>query len=204
MQQTAGQRSGLTPAVGGLVLVIVGIVALLGRELRIDVFEAIGTWGWPFFVIVPGLVLLGAALVPAPPKGLGFAIAGSVVTAIGCLLLYQSRADHWESWAYAWAVIPMAGGIGTVLYGALTRTPGVIGGGLWMAGISAIMLLVGAWFFEGIFAGEVRFIEIANWWPVAAIVVGAAITLVAILRPRPRGDASQPSESLTVSGPQER
>ena len=137
-----------------------------------------------------------------PPKGLGFAIAGSIVTAIGILLLYQSSTGHWESWAYAWAVIPMAAGIGSFLYGALTRTSGLITGGLWLAAIGAILLIVGAWFFEGIFAGEERFAESGNWWPVAAVAIGAVILFGSFVRPRltvspPPANAATPATPAT-------
>jgi hypothetical protein len=206
MQHTMGRRSGAAPAVIGLILVVVGLAALAVRQLGIDFFEAVGPMGWPFFVIAPGLVLLAASIAPAPPKGLGYAVSGSVVTAIGCLLLYQSRSDHWESWAYAWAVIPLAGGIGNVLYGAFTRTSKLIVSGLWMAGISAVMLVVGAWFFEGIFSGDMRFAEIGNLWPVALIVIGAVVLLASFLRP---GAATTPpppeppatTDSLLDEGP---
>jgi hypothetical protein len=212
MQQTMGRRSGAAPAVIGLILVGVGVAALVVRQLGIDFFEAIGPLGWPFFVIVPGLILLVASIVPAAPKGAGFAVSGSVITVIGALLLYQTRTEHWESWAYAWALIPLAGGVGTFLYGALTRSAGLITSGLWMAGISGVMLVVGAWFFEGIFAGEMRFAEIGNWWPVVLIVVGVAITVGAFMRQRvtstdtaretPSGPPVLPPDSLTSGGPQ--
>lgn len=212
MQQTMGRRSGAAPAVIGLILVGIGLAALVVRQFGIDFWEAVGPLGWPFFIIVPGLVLLVASLFPAAPKGAGFAVSGAVVTAIGCLLLYQSRTDHWESWAYAWAVIPLAGGLGTLLYGMLTRSSGLVTSGLWMASISAVMLVVGAWFFEGIFAGDMRFAEIAEWWPVALIAAGAAISLAAFVRQRstPAGTPTeapgvppvQPPDSLTTGGPQ--
>lgn len=203
MQGTVGHRSGMGPAALGLILVVIGAGALIVRQLGFDLFEAVGSQGWPFLIIVPGLVLLGAALLPAPPKGLGFAIAGSIVTAIGGLLLYQARSEHWESWAYAWALIPMAGGIGTLLYGLLTRASSLVASGLWMASISAIMLVAGAWFFEGIFAGELRFAEIGEWWPVAVIAVGVVIVLASFLR-RPRTMSPAPpttTDSLTDEGP---
>ena len=201
MHQTVGSRPGIAPATLGLVLIVVGVAAVIVRELNINVFASIGDWGWPFFVIVPGLLLLGAALVPAPPRGLGFAIAGTVVTTIGGLLLYQTQTNHWESWAYAWALIPMASGLGTFLYGVLTRTSTMITAGLWMAGIAAILFAVGAWFFEGIFAGDTRFADIGNWWPMAVIAVGAVILVGSFLRPRPTPTAPPADDSLGASGP---
>jgi hypothetical protein len=157
-------------------------VALVLRTAGINLFESVGSWGWPLFVLIPGLVLLGLALVPRPPQGIGFAIAGSIVTAVGAILLYQWQSGHWESWAYVWALIPGAAGIAQVLYGAFARDGAMVGRGLWMAAISALMFVVGAWFFEGIFAGEEPFRNI-DWWPVGLIVIGAIVLVGAFLRP---------------------
>jgi hypothetical protein len=182
MQQSIGHRPTTATAVIGLLLVAVGVVALVLRELvGVNFFASIGPWGWPFFIIVPGVVLLGLALVPAPPRGIGFAIAGAIVTTVGALLLYQSQTEHWESWAYAWALIPMSAGVAMVLYGLLTGTRRLVSSGLWMAGIAAVVFAAGAWFFEGIFAGEQRPLDIGNWWPVGVMVLGALIVIRAFI-----------------------
>ena len=61
--KTATERwAGLT--VLGVALVIVGAGWFLLRELQIDPFKAISDAGWPYFVILPGVVLLLASLVP--------------------------------------------------------------------------------------------------------------------------------------------
>ena len=67
------------------------------------------------------------------------------------------------------------------------------------------MLIVGAWFFEGIFAGNLRFAEIGEWWPVAIIAVGVVIVLGSFLRLRPASTRTAPppapTDSLTDEGP---
>jgi hypothetical protein len=200
MQHSFDQRSVLAPAVLGLMLVAVGAVVLIARGAGFDLFGSIGSWGWPLFVIVPGLVLLVASLVPAPPAGIGFAIAGSIVTTVGSLLLYQSRTGHWESWAYAWALIPAAAGVALFLYGLFARRPSMVRGGTWMAGIGAVMFAMGAWFFEGIFAGELR-PEATEWWPIVIVVVGAVLVLRAVLQIGEPRDAGTPSETSGPSDP---
>jgi len=193
MQQSFGQRPVAAPAVLGFLLIALGAVVLLAREAGFDMFEQIGTWGWPLFVIVPGLLLLAAALVPRPPRGIGFAIAGAIVTTVGALLLYQSRTGHWESWAYAWALIPMAAGLALIAYGLFSRSSSMVRGGTWMAGIAALLLAIGAWFFEGVFAGGVR-PELIEWWPIAIVAVGAVLVLSAMFRGdgRAGGEPGQP------------
>src|SRR5687768_6840409 len=118
MQQTIGRRSVTAPAVLGIALIAIGALVLLTRATGIDLFGSIGAWGWPAFIIVPGLVLLGLSLVPTRPAGVGFATAGAIVTTVGLLLAFQSQTGHWESWAYAWAILPAAAGLALVGYGA--------------------------------------------------------------------------------------
>jgi hypothetical protein len=193
MQQSFGQRPVAAPALVGLLLIIVGGVVLAARQFGFDLFGPIGDWGWPLFIIVPGIVLLALSLVPAPPAGIGFAIAGAIVTTVGSLLLYQSRTGHWESWAYAWALIPMAAGAALVLYGSFARSSSMVRGGTWMAGIAAVLFATFAWFFEGMFAGTVR-PELIDWWPVLIVGAGAVLVLRAALpagQPHHRGDGSR-------------
>jgi hypothetical protein len=187
MQQSCGQRPVAAPALVGLLLIIVGAVVLAARQLGFDLFGPIGDWGWPLFIIVPGIALLALSLLPAPPAGIGFAIAGAIVTTVGSLLLYQSRTGHWESWAYAWALIPMAAGAALVLYGSFARSSSMVRGGTWMAGIAAALFATFAWFFEGMFAGTVR-PELIDWWPILIVGAGAVLVLRAALLSGPRDE----------------
>jgi hypothetical protein len=131
---------------GGL-LVLVGAVLLLGQFVRID----IGHYGWPFFVIAPGLVILFLALTARGALGEGLAILGSIITVTGLILLYQNATDHFESWAYAWALIfPGAVGVGMILYGLVASRPGNVRAGTRLVGIGVVLFLLGVAFFEGI------------------------------------------------------
>jgi hypothetical protein len=87
-------------------------------------------------------------------------------------------------------------------YGLIARTRGLVTSGLWMAAIAGILFVVGAWFFEGVFAGEERFVDAGNWWPVAAIAVGAVIVLASFLRPRQATEPPQQTASPGSSSPQ--
>ena len=201
MQQTFDRRSLSAPAVLGLILIVVGGSALILREAGLDPSRAIGDWGWPFFVIVPGLVLLLASLIPTPPKGLGFATAGAVITTVGGLLLYQSQTGHWESWAYAWALIPAAAGVAMALYGLLAKRRSIVNAGLWMAGIAGTLFLVGAWYFEGIFRGDPRFAQAGDLWPVAIVAIGVALVLRVVVLParaEPRATEDQTRETPPI------
>src|SRR6202165_830602 len=132
--------------VGGL-LVLIGAILLAGQFLRVD----IGHYGWPFFVIVPVLVILFVALAARGAVSEGLAILGSIVTLTGLLLLFQDATDHYESWAYAWAlVVPGAIGLGMILYGLTASRPGNVRAGTRLLGIALVPFLLGAAFFEGV------------------------------------------------------
>jgi hypothetical protein len=191
MQQSTPQRPLATPAVFGLVLVVVGAVALAIQRIDINFLPHLGSWGWPLFVILPGLVLLGAAILTPRPRGAGFAVGGAVVTTVGGLLLYQSQSHHWESWSYAWALLPTAAGAALLGYGILIDDRRMRAVGAWLAGVAGVVFLAAAWFFEGLFAGEHRFVSAGNWWPVALIALGAALVLWAVLRPNTPADPQE-------------
>ncbi len=198
MQQTVGQRPLTAPAVVGIALIAIGGLVLATRAAGIDLFDSIGAWGWPAFIIVPGLFLLGLSLVPTRPSGVGFATAGAIVTAIGILLAYQSRTGHWESWAYAWTLLPTAAGVALVAYGLYAGQRGMVRSGLWMAGIAGALFAAGAWYFERLFAGDVTGLDPATWWPVVLIGIGAVIAVRAIAFPRtvpPRAAPSEPPQA---------
>src|SRR6202049_2660007 len=81
--------------VGGGLFVLIGAILLAVQFVHID----IGHYGWPFFVIVPGLVILFVALTASGAVSEGLAILGSIITVTGLILLFQDATDHYESWA---------------------------------------------------------------------------------------------------------
>ncbi|MBK9124757.1 MAG: hypothetical protein IPM16_16775 [Chloroflexi bacterium] len=65
---------------------------------------------WPLFVLIPGVVLLYRALTGRDRESVDMIFPGTIVTATGLILFYQSLSGHWESWAYIWAVYPILTG----------------------------------------------------------------------------------------------
>src|SRR5260370_6027146 len=115
MADSQASRQSRRPSMvlGGL-LVLIGAILLLGQFVRID----IGRYGWPFFMIAPGVVILFVALTARGAISEGLAVLGSIITVTGLILLFQDATDHFESWAYAWALVfPRATGVGMILYG---------------------------------------------------------------------------------------
>ena len=170
-------------AIAGVVLVVAGGVVLAARQAGLELGNLVDDSGWPLFIIVPGVALLVAAFGPPPPNGLGFAVAGSVVTTVGLILLYQETTENWESWAYAWALIPMAAGIGITGYGSLTGHRDIAVTGVRLAAVAGVLFLVGSWYFNAIFETGQTPIDISAWWPVVVIGIGALVLGRAVLMP---------------------
>ena len=168
----------------GIALVVLGAVFLIAQSVEVDIGEA----GWPFFVIAPGIVLLVAGLVLGGRPAVGLTIAGSIVTTVGLILLYQNSTAHWESWAYAWALIPTAIGLGMLLHGSLHRLPDLARAGVRTAGTGAILFIIFAAFFEGVIGiGGDRFGRLdRSVLPLALIGLGVVLTVTAFVTRRPR------------------
>jgi hypothetical protein len=160
---------------GGL-LVVVGAILLLGQFVRID----IGHYGWPFFLIVPGVAILVVALMARGALGEGLAVLGSIITVTGLILLYQNATDHFESWAYAWTLIfPGSVGVGMILYGLVAGRPGNVRAGTRLVGISLVLFLLGVAFFEGVIGiGGYQFGRSAGVAVGALIIATGALLLI--------------------------
>ncbi len=185
-------------AVVGALLVVAGIGWLVARDLRLDPFAPIAEAGWPFFVIIPGVILMLSSLIPRPPRGVGLAIAGSIVTTVGLVLLYQEQTAHWESWAYAWALVgPGAAGLGMLVYGLIFGQRDLVSTGLRLATIAAAIFVAGYWLFETVFATGRAPVDLGEWWPVAIIGAGLAVLAVGLAS---RGDKEGNDRSTRASG----
>jgi hypothetical protein len=102
--QPARPRGGGSSAALGIVLVVVGLFALGVVLFGVDLTQ----YGWPLFVIIPGLTLLVVGFLGG---GAGASVPGGIVTMLGLVLAYQSSTGDWASWAFAWALIA-PGGVG--------------------------------------------------------------------------------------------
>ncbi|MDQ6711897.1 MAG: hypothetical protein M3Z28_01725 [Candidatus Dormibacteraeota bacterium] len=168
---------------GGL-FVLIGAILLAGKFVRVD----IGHYGWPFFVISPGILILFVALTARGAVSEGLAILGSIVTVSGLILLAQAATDHYESWAYAWALVfPGAIGLGMILYGLTARRPGNVRSGTRLIGIALVLFLLGAAFFEGVIGiGGYRLDHTAGVvFGVLIIALGALMLLLNLTSNRP-------------------
>jgi membrane-associated HD superfamily phosphohydrolase len=116
---------------------------------RIFIIKAVTQSRLPFFIVVPGVVFFVLALTIGGGAGEGLAVFGSIVTMTGLLLFYQNSSNHFESWAYAWALVaPASIGIGQIIYGIVKKQDHIVKTGRNLAAIGAGIFLAGAIFFE--------------------------------------------------------
>jgi len=151
--------------VGGALLILFGGLALLAQLFRgFDFWDAF----WPFIVIGVGLMFFVGMVAGGKSTG-GLAVPGSIITVIGLMLFVQNLTDHWESWAYGWAVIVMAVGLGIFIMGLWTGEPESKRSGLRVLRTGTILFIIFGAFFEMIFSSS-NFAQL--FFPIALILFG--------------------------------
>jgi hypothetical protein len=178
VEDTGGRRLvGWETALGGLLLLL-GIVVLLGQVLEVD----LGRVGWPFFVIIPGLALLGLGLAAAGRLGEVLAMVGGVVTMAGLVLGVQNTTDRFDTWAYAWALVVLTGpGIGRWLVGVVRGRAELAASGGWLIAAGLVAFVVFAVFFEvvvGIGGRGGALSGASGRYILAALLIGAGLVLL--------------------------
>lgn len=169
---TQAQRSGL---VGGLVLIGVGALFLIYQVSPAFRETVALTFTWPLIVVGVGVCLLVLALAAGAPD---MAVPACIVSGIGALLYWQNATGNWESWAYAWTLIPGFAGIGTMLAGLLAGRPvRSLREGLSLVVIS----LLGFTLFASVLGG---FNPLGPYWPALLVLAGVVILLWPVLRRR--------------------
>src|ERR671915_2249417 len=124
----------------GVLLIALGALFLVGQAVGFD----LGYFGWPYFVIIPGLAVFGIGLAAGGPTGERITPLGAAVTMVGVILLYQNTVDHFESWAYTWALVfPTSTGLGQIVYGSLKGRKEMVTTGGRSALIGTALFVVG-------------------------------------------------------------
>ncbi len=118
---------------------------------------------WPLVIVGIGALLAIFAIATGVPDLL---VPACIVAGIGGLLYWQNLTGTWESWAYAWTLIPGFVGVGVFLASLLRgRVREAIVGGGWLIFISAILFLI----FSSFLGGPVL---LGAYWPVLLILLG--------------------------------
>jgi hypothetical protein len=153
-------------------LLIGGGVALLALELlQISLISLV----WPLFVILPGLLLLEPARrLTGGKRGWAtfLALPGAILLTVGGLLALMNLTGHFESWAYAWLLLP-AGMVGGLMFALRhERNHDIHRSGPRVVSLLTRIALVAGLVFE-LFVFE----TLGSWWPIALVVLGAYILL---------------------------
>ncbi|HEV7200267.1 MAG TPA: hypothetical protein VGO32_05635 [Candidatus Limnocylindria bacterium] len=154
----------------GGVLIVIGLSVLAVRYLDVFAGESI----WPLFIIGPGLLMIVLGLIlPNVPMLVG----GCVVATIGGILAWQNQTGLWATWAWIWALIPIASGVGSLLGGIRTGDREARNSGLWQIVIGVALLAVFFLFFEqfiGLSGGEIPVPE----WAMPAVLMGLGVLIL--------------------------
>jgi len=170
----------------GLVLLLVG-----GWFLASQFFPQLADlipleYQWPWWVIGVGLLFLIMAVVLRAP---GMLVPASIIAGIGAILYYQNSTGDWDSWAYAWALIPGFAGVGVILMGLFE---GRFLHGL-KEGLGAILFSLFMFGIFGAFLGGPA--VLSQLWPILLIGAGLWILLTGMRKPR-RPAVEEPAKDI--------
>lgn len=153
----------------GMLLILIGLLALFGLGDWLA-----GLFSWPLIIVgVAGFLILIGLLTRTP----AMAIPACVVGGIGLLLWWQNATGHWDTWSYAWALIPGFVGVGIVLEGLLSGQSqrGLRSGG-WLIVISLVLFAV-----FGSFLGNWPLL--GRYWPLLLVGLGLLLLWRSYRRP---------------------
>jgi hypothetical protein len=159
----------------GVILIVIGAF-FLAFQLMPGLREWVN-WenAWPLIVVGVGVALFIGAIVGGES---GMAVPATIVGGIGCLLWWQNATGNWDSWAYAWALIPGFVGVGIIISGLLGgQFRSALTGGGWLIVISLVLFFIFGSFFGG-------FDQLGAYWPVLLIGLGVLILLRPLFRAR--------------------
>ena len=149
----------------GVILIFVGTLLLALQFLPDDVTARLDfARQWPLILVGVGALFFFGAVGGTP----GMAVPGAIVGGLGAMMYVQTATDSWDSWSYAWALILVFIGVGTILARGLEgkwRRGWSEGGRLTILGL-ALFGIFGA--FLGAWPGLNRDLL----WPAALIFLG--------------------------------
>ena len=107
-------------------------------------------------------------------------------------MFVQNVTNHWESWAYAWALVgPGGSGVGMLLYGTRSGNAKMARDGFWQIVTALAIFAVGFVFFEGVLG-----ISGDRWnlpdWVLPVVVIGLGVLV--LIRAVTGGRGQEPAE----------
>lgn len=161
----------------GVILILIGTIYLAIELIPRHLLDIdIAHYGWPVFVIVPGLVLIGVA--GAMPDASPLCVPGGIVIMAGLVLVFTNIFNLFATATYTWALVAPGGvGLGMWLQGLINDEPAMRASGSRTLGAGFIIFLLGALFFESIVhVSGIRFPFLVRLLlPLLMIVVGIVV-----------------------------
>ena len=152
----------------GLMLVLTGGLFLadqiLGTGLMVDF--------WPLLILVFGFTFFVGMLV-AGKRGAGLAIPGALLVTLGILLFIQNWFYLWITWAYAWALLISATGVGMLIMNCYFKGEGLQRAAGLIIGIGLALFVFFGVLFEII-------LDIAGAEVQSGIFLGAGLILLGV------------------------
>lgn len=161
-------RSSPWPAI---LVIGVGVSLLVANLFHFHLINLL----WPGFVIAPGLMLLWPAYNSTQDEEskLSFlAVPGAIVTMVGLMLFVMNMTNHFEAWAYSWALLPAAAMGGLMYAKRFDPSSNVHDAGRKLIRAMVIMFIGMAVFFE-----IIVFENFNPWLPLALIGYGVYLLI---------------------------
>ncbi len=152
----------------GLVLVVTGGLFLADQLLALNLLR----FFWPLLIILFGLTFFVGMLV-AGKKASGLAVPGTLLTVIGLILFVQNTFDLWVTWAYAWALLITATGVGLLIMNAYHKREGLRRTGGLIMGLGLILFVMFGVLFEVI-------LNIAGTSSQSGLFLGGGLVLLGV------------------------
>lgn len=133
--------------VWGAILIAIGVFLLLGQGLGWMKWNLM----WPAIIIGIGGAFWIGMLLGGKQAG-GLAVPASIITTVGAILLVQNVLNRYETWAYAWALIIAAVGLGVFINGVWSDRPDQRKSGLDTLSSGLVMFVLFGVLFEFIFS----------------------------------------------------
>ncbi len=152
----------------GLVLVVTGGLFLADQLLALNLLR----FFWPLLIILFGLTFFVGMLV-AGRRASGLAVPGTLLTVIGIILFVQNTFDLWVTWAYAWALLITAVGVGLLIMNAYHKREGLRRAGGLIMGLGLILFVMFGVLFEVI-------LNIAGTSSQTGLFLGSGLVLLGV------------------------
>jgi len=179
---------------------IVPGILLIGIGILLFAFQLQGwSWrwfSWPFYLILPGILIILSSLFLEDDTGEGLTIFGFILTAVGGILYFQYRTHLWETWAYMWALIPLSVGLGQIVHSLVSRNIDKANEGFQTFRTGLILFIVFAVGFELLIFRRNHFLQTTGF-AIAMILIGLLIIFRNVRIKRfPSKANHQPKKSL--------